>query len=472
MTAHDTYGVPPVEQELIAEAWSALVTADGQEIEPPLLTGVAQSLPSRFAVSETATACVATALMAAEALQRQRTGVRVRLALDRNHVEVAVRSERYFRAGSQSTGAGFAPLSRFWRARDGWVRTHANYPWHRHALLTVLDAPDEHDAVAAAIADRSAAEIESTVFAAGGIAAAVRSIDEWRRHPQGAAVHAESLIAHRSEPNAPPRRRRHASDPLSGVRVLDLTRVIAGPVCTRYLGSFGADVLRLDPPQHPDLAAGRVADTLLGKRSAMLDAATADGHAKLLELLPRADVVVCGYRPGALDRFGMSEASLVERYPGLVVVFLDAWGHTGPWASRRGFDSVVQAPTGIALGESTDGAEPGALPCQLLDHGTGYLAAAAALDGVRRQEVEGGTHISRLSLARTAAWITSRPVGAPPGALPAHDDPEPWLQHLDSFDSPITAVRPPGQIGDHPLVWSPPPTRYGADPPEWSSRRA
>ena len=169
----------------------------------------------------------------------------MRPTLDRGHAAAAVRSERFFTVGEGSAGIGFAPFSRFWRAEDGWVRTHANYPWHRTALLETLGVGDDVGAVTAAIADRSAFELEESVFAAGGIAAAVRTLEQWRTHPQGAAVHAEPLISHRTTDGVPPRRPR--------LRILDLTRVIAGPVCTRFLSSVGADVLRLDPPQHLDM---------------------------------------------------------------------------------------------------------------------------------------------------------------------------------------------------------------------------
>jgi crotonobetainyl-CoA:carnitine CoA-transferase CaiB-like acyl-CoA transferase len=253
---------------------------------------------------------------------------------------------------------------------------------------------------------------------------------------------------------------------MSGVRVLDLTRVIAGPVCTRFLGALGADVLRLDPPAHPDMPAGAVADSLLGKRSAFLDLNASEGVDRLHELLAHADVVVCGYRPGALDCFGLRPDSLAERHPGVVAVYLDAWGHSGPWADRRGFDSVVQAPTGIAAGESGTGTEPGALPCQLLDHATGYLAAAAAIDGLHRQRAQGGTHVRRLSLARTAWWLTSQDTRPETRAgTPAESNAPEWLVELDSPNGRVTAVLPPGRIDEIALRWPRPVTRYGNDPP-------
>jgi hypothetical protein len=309
--------------------------------------------------------------------------------------------------------------------------------------------------------------VEQRVFAAGGIAAAVRTLDAWQRHPQGLALAGEPLIAHRMVGDAAPKPRFRAQLPVAGVRVLDFTRVIAGPVCTRFLGALGADVLRLDPPGHPDLPAGAVADTLLGKRSSFVDLAGTSGMATLHDLLAGADVVVCGYRPGALDRFGLDEQSLVERYPGVVLVYLDAWGHRGPWAQRRGFDSVVQAPTGIAMGESAAGDEPGALPCQLLDHGTGYLAAAAALDGLHRQATRGGTHVRRLSLARTAMWLTARGLRPPaPERAPEPAGSE-WLVELATPSGPAVAVSPPGALGDRPLEWPAVPTRYAGDVAAW-----
>jgi crotonobetainyl-CoA:carnitine CoA-transferase CaiB-like acyl-CoA transferase len=465
---------------LINEAYRAVLSPDRPLPLPVAVTGRRGHLPSRLAVEDTAVACVAAALSAAAALMRQRERDVASVTLDRGQVAAAVTSERYFVRGGEAPGAGFAPLSRFWRTADGWVRTHANYPWHRDALLGVLRTPSDVDAVGAAIAARSSAEVEEEVFAAGGVAAAVRSVEEWRAHPQGQAVGAEPLVGHEEIPGAAPRRRPPAELPASGVRVLDLTRVIAGPVCTRYLGACGAEVLRLDPPAHPDMRPGTSADTLLAKRSAWLDLTTPGGARTLHDLLGGADVLVGGYRPGALDRFGLSPEALAERHPGLVIVYLDAWGHHGPWAHRRGFDSVVQAPTGIAVAESdgaprsgpvaAEGVVPGALPCQLLDHGTGYLAAAAVMDGLRRQHQHGGTHIRRLSLARTAGWLQSASAASPFDRLPSATplDPEPWLVELASGAGSVRAVAPPGALGGTSLRWQSPVTGYGDDLPVWT----
>jgi crotonobetainyl-CoA:carnitine CoA-transferase CaiB-like acyl-CoA transferase len=237
-------------------------------------------------------------------------------------------------------------------------------------------------------------------------------------------------------------------------------------VATRYLGALGADVLRIDAPGRPELTL-HAYDGLPGKRSALLDFGPAAGRARLHELLSGADVLVHGYRPHALERFGLGPQELAERHPGLVVVGLSAWGSRGPWGGRRGFDSIVQAASGIARAESPDGDRPGALPCQLLDHGTGYLCAAAALQALARQSARGGTVFRELSLARTAHWLLGLPRDSGgPATPPAASDRE-WLTTLDSAAGPVTTVRPPGQLDGEALSWTGPLSRYGGDEAAW-----
>jgi CoA-transferase family III len=475
---------------LLVEAWSALSGEPGGagEVRLPAglevlwISGAPGNLPSRLPAEDVALACAGAALLAAAALHAQRGGDSGSrgspvVRLDREHVAAAFRSEAFLRVDGQPAGPGFAPLSRFWRAADGWVRTHGNYPWHRAALLRALDcAADvegDPEPVAAAIAELGARQAEDLVTGAGGVAAAVRDEASWQAEPPGQAVAATALIEATSVGGAPPRWRPAGALPASGIRVLDLTRVIAGPVATRYLGALGADVLRLDSPDRPELTM-QTYDGLLAKRSALLDFGTGGGHDRLHDLLSGADVLVHGYRPHALDRFGLDPQTIAERHPGLVVVSLSAWGSRGPWGGRRGFDSIVQAASGIALAESADGERPGALPCQLLDHGTGYLCAAAALQALARQSARGGTQFRELSLARTAHWLLGQPREAlprgTPGSAPAtaDDDGRAWLTRVDSAAGPVTTVLPPGRLDDEPLTWPRPLSRYGADDAAWS----
>ncbi|OZM81101.1 CoA transferase [Pseudonocardia sp. MH-G8] len=426
--------------DLLPAVWVALGGA-AEELDRIRVTGPPAVLPSRFPVTAVGAAAVGASLLAATA------GTGVPVGVDTAGLAVALRSERYVRLDGRSVGSPFDPLSAFHPTADGWLRLHANYPWHRAAALRVLGCA-EADAPAA-IARRGAVELETALHAAGGIGAAVRTEQEWRAASGTPPPLVERRVLGPAAPRAPRR-----------PRVLDLTRVIAGPVATRTLAAHGADVLRLDPPDRPEIPL-QAYDTLPGKRSALLDLAA---HGPLLEeLLAGADVVVTGYRPGALDRFGLAPGALARRHPGLVIVTLSAWGQEGPWARRRGFDSIVQAACGIAHAEAAGGV-PGALPAQLLDHATGYVAAAGALFALYAQRRTGGSHHVRLALAGTAAWLQSLP-RTDPADLPA--DPAPHLVELESPAGRLTLAAPPGTVDGEPLSWPAPAPSFGTAQPRW-----
>ncbi|MGY1697586.1 CoA transferase [Geodermatophilus sp. SYSU D00814] len=407
---------------LLAEVWPLLTAAPLPVVAVTGATGLSGPLP----VPDLAVGAVAAQLAAARLLDPV-TGP---LEVDAAAVGLAFRSERRARVAGRRVAPGFAPLSRFWRTADGWLRLHGNVPAHRAAALRVLG----EDVAETALRWR-AEELETAVVAAGGAAAAVRPAERWAASEPGRAVAAVPLVDLRRTAAGPVRQ-----PSLAGLRVLDLTRVIAGPVATRTLASHGADVLRVDSPHLPD-DAGQLVDTGPGKRHVRLDLATAAGRRTVEDLLATADVVVQGYRPGALARFGLDPAALAERHPQLVVVSLSAWGTAGPWGGRRGFDSLVQAATGIERVCGTAD-EPGVLPAQALDHATGHLAAATVLAALARQRAEGGGWHGALSLARTAHWLLAAPPRAEAAAGPV--DPEPYLLSLPSADGKVTLVAPPG----------------------------
>ncbi|MFF4449406.1 CoA transferase [Streptomyces sp. NPDC001502] len=381
------------------------------------------------------------------------------LVVDEGAVATAFVSERHLRVEGR-TAVTFAPLSGFWRTSDGWVRTHANYPHHEAALVRALRLPSATPAaVSGAVAGRAAVEVQELVYGAGGLAVAVaREYGE----PQPLVEPVRVTGARgRTLGDAP------AGRPATGVRVLDLTRVIAGPVATRTLGLLGADVLRIDPPRLPE-ADDAYADTGFGKRSALLDLAEAGDRAVFEGLLAEADVVVTGYRPGALEPYGLGARQLLERWPGLVVAELCAWGWRAaePWAGRRGFDSLVQAGYGIAAACAGPDVRPGVLPAQALDHGTGYLVAA----GVLRALAEGGGRGLRFSLAGTGSWLVrglSR-AGAGAGAGAEAGDSgyaaEPWLRVTPSGYGVLRHAASP--FGE----WGVGPSRWGTDRAVWLPR--
>ncbi len=448
----------------VAAVWRAI--ADRSDLPARLdVTGPAELLPSVFPVTSCATAAVAASLLAAAELGATRnSSAPPTVVLDTRHVATAIRSERYVRVNGEPAGAGFAPLSRFWRAADGWIRTHANYAWHRDRLLDVLGTSDVPEAVGDAVARWDAVALEDAIVAAGGCAAAVRTTDEWLAHPQGVVLDVLPLTESSRIGEAAPRVRAPSPHALDDVRVLDLTRVIAGPVCTRTLAAHGADVLRIDTPALPEIEAQAV-DALAGKRSAFIDLRSPIGDAELEHLLDDADVVVTAYRPGSLDQFGLAPAALAARHPGLVIVNLSAWGHEGPWAPRRGFDSLVQAASGIALADARSEEMPGVLPAQALDHATGYLAAAAVMVALERQLRDGDTWLVQCSLAQTAAWLLRQSRAEPSAA--EDDDPAAFLVDMSRNGEVVTLVAPPGAIDGRPLAWPSPPAYFGASPPRW-----
>lgn len=434
---------------LTEEVWRALGGAP-EALGRVTPIGARDALPSPLAVEELLEASAGAALAAAAELAVARGLPAPHATLDRAHLAVAAASERHVRLDGAEVGVAFDPLSAFFPAADGWVRTHGNYPWHRAALLRAVGASTPED-VPAAIAAMDALAVEEAVVAAGGCAVAVRSAAAWTATPQGAAT---PLVRTEDGPatDAPLAPAPPGALPAAGLRVVDLTRVIAGPVGTRMLAALGADVTRVDDPARPELPL-LVLDGGLGKSRVALDLAAADGRAALEALLADADAVVLGHRPGALDRFGLHPDALAGRHPQAVVVSLSAWGTDGPWGGRRGFDSLVQAASGIADALRTPDGRPGALPVQALDHATGYLVAAATLRALTRRARDGVAPRARLALAATAHALLAAGPRAAPTTDAAPPDARPYLVTLDRADGALTVVAPPGALDGVPLHW-------------------
>ncbi len=309
-----------------------------------------------------------------------------------------------------------------YQTRDGWIRLHTNAPHHREAALGVLGQPATRQTAVQRVASWRSEELESAVVAARGAAAAMKTLTEWQNHVQGQAVNSEPVVAwqERAATSSATEILAQAtpSRPLKGVRVLDLTRVLAGPVSTRFLASLGADVLRLDPPDWSE--DGNALEMTLGKRCAGLNLRESADKAVFEKLLAEAHVLVHGYRRDALPGLGFDKNRRTQINPNLIDVALNAYGWTGPWTGRRGFDSLVQMSTGIAdYGmRCADGQRPVPLPFQALDHVTGYLMAAATIHAITSQWASGRILSARLSLARQAKLLQELPTsGATADAL-------------------------------------------------------
>jgi crotonobetainyl-CoA:carnitine CoA-transferase CaiB-like acyl-CoA transferase len=355
-----------------------------------------------------------------------------------------------------------------YRAADGWIKLHTNAPHHRAAALSVLKCEAAREAVAKEVNRWKTEELETAIVAAGGCAAQLRTMEDWNAHPQGNSVAAEPLVIwdHQAQPA-------HSAwcpaigRPLAGLKVLDLTRVLAGPVATRFLAGYGADVLRIDPPTWDE--PGVIPEVTLGKRCARLDLKQSQDREIFVQLLKQADVLIHGYRGDALDRLGLGfEARQVIR-PGLIDISLNAYGHSGPWKARRGFDSLVQFSSGIAAAGMDWKASdiPVSLPVQALDHATGYLIAAAAVRGlIARRDGEGSIR-AQLSLARTAKFLADHKGKSNDGQFdPARD-----ADYADAVEQTTWGaaqrLHSPARIGSLPMVWDRPATALGSSLASW-----
>ena len=427
----------------------------------------AGALPSYYAVTDLAAASVGAAALALRQLIVALGGDAVPVRVDRRLASL------WFGWSIHPIGWERPPL---WDAvagdyatADGWIRLHTNAIHHRDAALAVLGCAVDREAVARAVAGWRGEELEAAVVGNGGCAAMMRSAAAWAAHPQGVAVAAEPLIAVEARPlegagagQGWPRAAT-AARPLAGLKVLDLTRVLAGPVATRFLAGYGADVLRIDPPDWNE--PGAIPEVTLGKRCARLDLHQAADRAVFEDLLARADVLVHGYRPAALERLGYGEQFRRALNPGLIDVALDAYGWTGPLADRRGFDSLVQMSCGIAEhGMRMRGAgKPVPLPVQALDHATGYLMAAAVVRGVLFRVADGRAMRARLSLARTAGLLAgfAPEAGAQPLAA-GEADLSPVIEHTEW--GAARRLLPPVVVGGAAMAWDRPAASLGSSP--------
>ncbi len=374
------------------------------------------SLPSRFDVTGLAVDSIAAAGREVARFAVEMGGSPARVEVDRRLASFwflfSLRPEGW------KLPSPWDPIAGDYRARGGWIRLHTNAPHHRDAALSVLGVAPEKAEVEAAVAGWECEALEQAVVGADGCAAMMRSEADWEAHPQGRAVKAEPLIAWQTRPaTRRDSKRVAAARPLAGIRVLDLTRVLAGPVATRFLAAYGAEVLRIDPPDWDE--PGVVPEVTVGKRCAGLDLERSGDRDRFEALLADADVFVHGYRAGALSGLGYDQDALRAIRPDLIDVALCAYGWSGPWSNRRGFDSLVQMSCGIAdVGQRWAKAErPTPLPVQALDHATGYLMAAAAVRGLRLLRQNGLATSARLSLARTAALLCAASPEASPVAL-------------------------------------------------------
>ncbi|UGX90982.1 CoA transferase [Bradyrhizobium barranii subsp. barranii] len=464
--------------DILKDLWTS-IGGDKAALERVRLTGEEPQIPSSFRVAVAGQTTIAAAGLAAAEIWRLRCGETQDVSVDMRHAVAECRSERYLRLDDKPPPPAWDAIAGVYKTGDNrFVRCHTNFPHHRDAVCNVLGCEPERDKVQAALMQWRGEDFETAAYAAGGVVALMRSYDEWSALPQARALAELPLVSIEKIGEAPPKPwppgLSNGDRPLSGLRVLDLSRVIAGPVAGRTLAAHGADVLLVSGPELPAIPWLTI-DTGRGKLTTSVELKSEAGRAQLRELLKGADIFSQGYRPRALAALGFAPEDAANINPGIVYVTLSAYGHAGPWAERRGFDSLVQTTTGFnhAEGQAAGIDGPKELPAQMLDHATGYLMAFGAMMAKARQAREGGSWHVRVSLAQTGRWLWN--LGRLDGGL---DTPDltgeavhaAFIESMPSGFGTLKAVLHSALLSTTPARWSRPAMPLGSHPPQWPAR--
>ena len=460
-------------REILADLWTS-AGGEPAALDAVTLTGEESQLPSSFRVAAAAQASIAAAGLAAAQIWQLRSGQSQGVAVDMRHAVVECRSERYLRVDGKPPPPAWDAIAGVYRTGDRrFVRLHTNFPHHRAAVCKVLDCKPERDDVQAALMRWEACAFETAAYEAGGVVAMMRPYDEWSALPHARALAALPTISIEKIGEAAPKPWPAGDRPLAGVRVLDLSRVIAGPVAGRTLAAHGADVMLISGPELPAIPWLTI-DTGRGKLTAFAELRSEQGRSALRDLLAVADIFSQGYRPRALAGLGFSPEDAARINPGIVYVSLSAYGHAGPWAERRGFDSLVQTATGFnhAEGQAAGVEGPKELPAQMLDHATGYLMAFGAMMARARQTREGGSWHVRVSLAQTGRWLWN--LGRVADGLKTEDlkadAVAPFIEEVASGFGPLRAVSHSAVLSKTPAFWAQPAMPLGSHKPQWPAR--
>src|SRR6202166_3055520 len=460
-------------RQILADLWTS-AGGDPSALDAVALTGEEPQLPSSFRVAAAAQTSIAAAGLAAAQVWKLRSGQSQNVAVDMRHAVVECRSERYLRVDGKPTPPTWDTIAGIYKTRDQrFVRLHTNFPHHRDAVCKVLNCKPERNDVQAALMQWDGEAFETAAYAGGCVVALMRSHEEWSALPHAKALAALPPISIEKIGEAEPKSWPAGDRPLEGVRVLDLSRVIAGPVAGRTLAVHGADVLLISGPDLPAIRWLTI-DTGRGKLTSFVELGSEQGQSTLRDLLTKADIFSQGYRPSAIAGLGFSPEDAARVNPGIISVSLSAYGHAGPWAERRGFDSLVQTSTGFnhAEGQAAGVEGPKELPAQMLDHATGYLMAFGAMMAKARQSREGGSWHVRVSLAQTGRWLWN--LGRAADGFKTADLPgeavKPFIEEVPSGFGPLRGITHARILSKPPAFWARPAMPLGSHKPQWPAR--
>lgn len=452
---------------------------DERTKELSITGGTDPILPTSFRIGESSAAALGALGLAISDLWETRTERRQEVSVNTRRATASLRSGKYMKMDDTGVSTERNTVMGVYPTKDGrWSYLHCNFPNHRAAALSVLGVPEDRDAVTKAVAKWDALDLEEAIIEAKGAGGMVRTMEEWATHPQAAAIASLPLMEIVKVADSPPEPLPEGSRPLSGVRVLDLTRVLAGPTCARTLAEHGADVMKITAAHLPNIGYQEY-DTGHGKLNAELDLREDKNLETLRGLVRQTDVFSQGYRPGTLGGRGLSPEELAELRPGIVYISLCAFSHVGPWASRRGFDTVVQTVSGITSrqGDLFPGATPGPqfYPVSAIDYLTGYLMAFGGAVALNRRVHEGGSWLVRISLAQVGRWLLSH--GEIPEAdlknVPDEFTPEEiagWSTVSDTPMGKLGHLAPVLGLTETPPRWARPSVPLGHHDPVWPER--
>jgi hypothetical protein len=436
--------------------------------------------PTPLLIGEVGAATIAAAAVGAARLWELRTGGMQTVEVDVDAAAAGMRASRYIRredengpplAGNNQITVRGGGLPIFQDRNGRWIYFQREFPNHRDITAKVLGCEYENEALARTVATWDAFELEQVVVDAGATAGVVRSYEEWSRHPQAQAIARLQLFDIVRIGDSPPEPLPAGDRPLSGLRVLDQTRVIAGPTAARTLAEHGADVMHIGLNQLPENPS-QYLDGGHGKRAVEVDINTPEGLETVRRLVRDTDVFSQSIRPGSLDAKGLAPGNLAALRPGIVYLSLSAFGHEGPWAQRRGFDSVVQACSGICDELATDG-RPRFAPANPLDYATGYIAAFGIMVALKRRALEGGTYHVRVSLAQTGRWLAGLrrvPLEAYQ-QLPNDLSKERMAELMTTIDTPVgrlSHLTPIARLSETTARWERSTAPIGHDAPVWA----
>lgn len=462
-----------IPQDVLTDLW-VLGGGEPSALDTVTLTGNEPILPSTFRVGAAAQVTIAAAGLAAAEIWRARSGQSQGLSVDMTHAAVECRSERYLNVDDKPPPPAWDAIAGVYKTGDNrFVRLHTNFPHHRDNVCKVLGCKPERDDVQRALMEWKGEEFETAAYAGGCVVSMMRSHEEWMATAQAQTLERVPLIQIEKIGEAVPKPWPKGDRPLAGLRVLDLSRVIAGPVAGRTWAAHGADVMLISSPNLPSIP-WLVIDTGRGKLSAFADLKTEQGRESLRDLLASVDIFSQGYRPQSIAALGFSPEDAAQISPGIVYVSLCAYGHAGPWAGRRGFDSLVQTSTGFneAEGRAAGIDGPKELPMQILDHATGYLMAFGAMMARLRQAREGGSWHVTVSLAQTGRWLWN--LGRLQTGLAVSDLTKdqvlPFIERNSSGFGALQSVRHAAVMSATPAFWERPSIPLGSSAALWPLR--